>query len=605
MSTLHDNITRLAARHPDLAGSVTNAAGGVLTIEPARSGAPSARRAGRWIHSAYDPLREAQTWAAAHASACRPGETVVVAGVGLLYHVEALRQALSPEIELAVLVPDVDELQDALTARPIVDWCAQVHWLSGTAEDIAEQLRRSGRPLRCLSYVPAASANAEFHRVFEEALRRSLARQSGGQLTIALVGPIYGGSLPIARYVKRALETLGHTVQWIDHSVHAASYDVMSSLKDGRNRQVMQGRMADLLSQWTLASLAESPPDLVLSLAQAPLTLPMLEHLRKKKFLTAMWFVENYRHLTYWQQMAPGYEHWFVIQKDACLEAFRQAGARHVNYLPMAADPEVHRPLSLSEDDRRLFGADLSFVGAGYANRRRLFPALLRHPWSFKLWGNEWEGAEDLRSVIQLNGARIDTATCMKVFNATTINLNLHSTTGEGLDPQADFVNPRTFELAACGAFQLVDHRSYLSECFTEREILSFRDFGDVPATVSQWLGDQAARQAMAHAARERVLAGHTYVHRMQDLLGQIGLSQPDRVGAILRGERQQEALLTRCGDDQPLQALLKDCPSGQRIELKDVAARIRSKGPISALRREELMVLMLDEYRSETRDLA
>lgn len=604
MNILHDNLTRLTSEHQDLATAVKSAAGGVLTIEPARSGEPSAKRAGRWIHSAYDPLREAQTWAETHAQACRVGETVVVAGVGLLYHVEALRKALSPDITLAVLVPHVDELHDALAARPLEAWATQVHWLFGAAGDMAEQLGRNGRPVRCLSYSPAAAPDADFHRTFEEALRRILARQAGGQLTIALVGPIYGGSLPIARYVKRALETLGHTVQWIDHSVHAGSYEVMGTLKDARNRQILQGRMADLLSQWTLASLAESPPDLVLSLAQAPLTLPMLEHLRKKKFLTAMWFVENYRHLTYWQQMAPGYEYWFVIQQEACLNALRQAGARQVSYLPMAADPDMHHPMALSEDDRRTFGADLSFVGAGYANRRRLFPALLHQPWSFKVWGNEWEGADDLRSVIQLNGARIDTETCMKVFNATTINLNLHSTSGDGLDPQGDFVNPRTFELAACGAFQLVDERSLLRDFFTEQEMVSFREFQDVPKLMTHWLGDQPARQAMARAARERVLAAHTYVHRMQDLLGQIGLSQPDRLGAVLRGERQQEFLLNRCADDRSLHALLKACPAGQRVELKDVAAHIKRKGPTATLTREELMVLMLDEYRSETRDL-
>jgi spore maturation protein CgeB len=39
-------------------------------------------------------------------------------------------------------------------------------------------------------------------------------------------------------------------------------------------------------------------------------------------------------------------------------------------------------------------------------------------------------------------------------------------------------------------------------------------------------------------------------------------------------------------------------------VELKDVAAKIRSKGATTMLKREELMVLMLDEYRSETRDL-
>jgi spore maturation protein CgeB len=90
----------------------------------------------------------------------------------------------------------------------------------------------------------------------------------------------------------------------------------------------------------------------------------------------------------------------------------------------------------------------------------------------------------------------------------------------------------------------------------------------------------------------------------MKDLLAQIGLSQPDRIGAVLRGDRQVEALRSRCAADLPLESLLKDCPPGQRIELKDLAAQIRSKGQSAFLKREELMVLMLDEYRSETRDL-
>jgi spore maturation protein CgeB len=134
--------------------------------------------------------------------------------------------------------------------------------------------------------------------------------------------------------------------------------------------------------------------------------------------------------------------------------------------------------------------------------------------------------------------------------------------------------------------------------------MVSFKQFSDVPGLIERWLNDPPARHAMADAARARVLREHTYVHRMRELLAQIGLSQPDRVGSVLRGERQQDALLKRCADDHPLEALLRECPNGQRIELKDVAARIRSKGPTAALKREELMVLMLDEYRSETRDL-
>ncbi len=604
MTCLNDNVSRLASLAPDLAASVKAASGGVLTVEPARSGVPSARRSGRWIHSAYDPIREAEAWAETHAPACHAGETIVVAGVGLLYHVEVLRKKLAPDIGLTVLIPDLREFHDALSVRTLGPWSEQVVWMTGTPEDIATTLARTGRPLRVLSYAPAVQWDEAFHSTFEQALRRGIASAAGGRLTIALVGPIYGGSLPIAGYVKRALESLGHQVQWIDHSLHAQSYEVMGRLHDARNRQLMQGRLAEVLSQWTLATLAESPPDLVLSMAQAPLTLPVLQHLRKKKFLTAMWFVENYRHLTYWQQMAPGYEFWFVFQQGACLEAFKQAGARQVSYLPMAADPALHCPLTLSDEDRRVYGADVSFVGAGYSNRRRLLPTLLEHPWLFKLWGNEWEGADDLRPVLQLNGERVDTATCMKIFNATTVNLNLHSCTGQGLDPQADFVNPRTFELAACGAFQLIDHRSLLSGLFTAQEIVSFRSFDEVPGLVRTWLADPAARQAMAAAARTRLLSAHTYEHRMKDLLAQIGLSHPDRVGAVLRGDRQQETVLSRCAGDPPLESLINSCPTGQRVELKDIAARIRAKGPSIPLKREELMVLMLDEYRSEMRDL-
>ena len=79
------------------------------------------------------------------------------------------------------------------------------------------------------------------------------------------------------------------------------------------------------------------------------MTLPVLEHLRKKKFLTAMWFVGELPASHVLAAIGAGYEFWFVFQQGACLDAFRQAGARQVHYLPMAADPDLHCPMSLSE----------------------------------------------------------------------------------------------------------------------------------------------------------------------------------------------------------------------------------------------------------------
>jgi len=569
-----------------------------------REGAPSATHGGQWIHSAYDPRKEAGSWAEQQIGEWKIGELGVVLGVGLLYHVEALALIKPPESRLAVVVPDVSVLKDAMGARPLESWISTIQWMTGTPSEMAERLASQSAPLRFFTYGPAARLHAEEHQQLETSLRRIVARKAGGQLHVAVVGPIYGGSLPIARYVVRALGELGHRVTWIDHSVHHASYEAFGSFREERYRLTVQSRFADVLSFSTIAKIAEDPPDLVLAIAQAPLTLAVLQHLRKKKFTTAMWFVENYRHLTYWQQLAGGYDYWFVIQQAECIEALKRAGATQVHYLPMAADPAVHHPVTLTADEQQDYGADVSFVGAGYDNRRSLLPRWLSKEWTFKLWGNEWDGATDLSCILQRNGARIDTDTCVKVFNATAVNLNLHSSSGTGLDAHPDFVNPRTFELAACGAFQLVDERTLLPELFSSDEMVCFRSPDNVPSLIRTWLKDSRGRCAHAEAARRRVLREHTYRHRMQDLLAAVGMQQPDRIGSILRGERSAAELRQRTDSATELSPLLSRFPSDQRVELKDLAADIRARAPGRELSREELLVLMLDSYRAETRDL-
>lgn len=604
MNVFERNLTVLRHCDPQLAAVVREAEGGVLSVAPSRSGMPTASVSNRAIHSAYDPQREARAWAEAHAPTCTENEAVVVFGVGLLYHVEALRRVLPAEQIVAVVVPSLNELRDACAARRIEDWGARIVWVWGRPEQMVETLNGLRCPMRVVSYAPAARLHADVHAHLERRIRERIATTCSGRLHIAVVGPIYGGSLPIARYTASALEALGHRVTWIDHGPHHASYEIFGRLADSRHRLMLQTRFGEILGQLTLARLAEDPPDMILALAQAPLSLPLLDLLRRKRFLTAIWFVENYRHLTYWQQVAGGYDHWFVIQRDPCEHALRRAGAKDIAYLPMAADPSVHRPVVLSDDEQAELQADVSFVGAGYANRRQFLPELARQAWTFKIWGNEWEGATGLDRTIQRGGRRIDTEMCVKVFNATKVNLNLHSWTGAGLDPDGDFVNPRTFELAACGAFQLVDRRTLLPELFEDREMATFdRPEVCVPA-IRQWLNEPAARVAYANAARQRVIAHHTYTHRMQTLLSHLGLRQPDRIGTILRGDRHAAALSRRDDASPALRYWLGRYPAEERVELKDLAADIRRRGPTAALSRDELMILMLDEYRQETRDL-
>ncbi len=603
MTLLEKNLEILKKHDPELVAKLQEVGGGVLSINPAKNGMPTAVVSGRQIHSAYDPLREAERWAEAQRNDCQSGETLVILGVGLLYQVEALRAMLSQDSVIIVVVPNLSELVDALTVRSLEGWGERVSWICGNPEQMAQHVVQQAQRIRLLTYEPALIIHQGKYDAFRSQLRDQLAKGVSGRLHIMVVGPIYGGSLPIGGYVVRALESLGHRVSWVDHSLHYPGYKNLETIHDDRLRLTVQQRFSDTLGVISLAHVAEDPPDLVLAMAQAPLSMAVLAQMRKKKVLTAMWFMENFRHLTYWQQMIEGYDFWFVMQQAACLEAFKRAGALQVSYLPLAADPMIHQSVNLTDQEQQEFGADVSFLGAGYRNRREILPGLLSKEWSFKLWGNEWENAGVLDQVLQRNGARIDTATSVKIFNATTVNINLHSYTGSGFDPASDNLNPRTFELASCGAFQIIDQRTPLPELFDESMMAVVKTPEELPQTVRTYLHEPEQRREMAEHSQKQVVMSHTYAHRMQMLLSTIGLASPDRLGPILQGERQAEALLARSQDSPELRPLLKAFPNTDRVELVDMANAIRQKGPDSTLSREELLILMMDEYRKETRD--
>ena len=603
MNLFQRNLEILRRQDPGFAAKVVNSSGGALSIQSTKSGVPTAMVKNRFLHSAYDPIREAKRWAEHQVTDCQLGDTLVVLGVGLLYHVEALRTKLSKEYSIMVVIPDVSELVDGLSVRSLDGWGDRVKWVCGTPEKMALQVVQQAQRVRLLTYEPALSLHQDLFDAFRSLLREQLAKRVSGTLHIMVVGPIYGGSLPIAGYVVRALESLGHRVSWVDHSLHAPGYEHHNTIRDDRLRLTVQQRFSDTLGVISLAHLAEDPPDFVLAMSQSPLSMAVLEQMRRKKVLTAMWFVENFRHLTYWQQMIGGYDFWFVMQQAACLEAFKNAGASQVSYLPLAADPTMHQPVALTSEERMELGADVSFLGAGYRNRREILPALLGKEWSFKLWGNEWDRAGVLEKVLQRNGARIDTPTSVKIFNATSVNVNLHSYTSGGFDPDGDSVNPRTFELASCGAFQVIDHRTLLPELFEETMMGVVRTPEEFVPAIRKYLHEPEQRRQMAEHSRKRVVMCHTYAHRMQTLLGIVGLACPDRIGGILQGERQAESLLARSRECPELLPLLQPFARTDRVELVDVAKLIRQKGPEAKLSREELLILMMDEYRQETRD--
>ena len=108
----------------------------------------------------------------------------------------------------------------------------------------------------------------------------------------------------------------------------------------------------------------------------------------------------------------------------------------------------------------------------------------------------------------------------VRIFNASSININLHSSVRPGaLVDDGNFVNPRTFELAACGAFQLVDRRSLMDGLFGPDELVLFEDMDGLLAAIEHYRFRPELRAEAAARSRARVLAEHTYTQEAQDFV--------------------------------------------------------------------------------------
>jgi spore maturation protein CgeB len=413
-------------------------------------------------------------------------------------------------------------------------------------------------------------------------------------LRILVVLPLYGGSLPIGRYVASALKQEGHLAEVFEAPDFYPAYTAMNDLKVTTDRlDYLQNSFLNVVSQAVLAKVETFEPDLVLAMAQAPLNPQALKRLRRDGVATAMWFVEDHDLFTYWKSFAPLYDVFAVIQNGNFFEELATIGQENALYLPLAAQPDFHRPMELGPVERRKFGSEVSFMGAGYPNRRKAFHELVN--FDFKVWGTEWEGDHVLEPLLQLKGARVTPEECVKIFNATAINLNLHSSIqADELVTFGDFVNPRTFELAACGAFQLVDKRTLMDEAFAEDELATFSSIEELIEKIEYFSSRPEERQAYAERARARALKDHTYAQRMRTLLEFTAERIPDwpkqRAGAPVFGQDFPPEL------QADIRALLARLGLPEDVAFEDLVWAVRQQqGRLDDL---DTAILFLDEWR-------
>ncbi|HET6262413.1 MAG TPA: glycosyltransferase, partial [Chloroflexia bacterium] len=203
-----------------------------------------------------------------------------------------------------------------------------------------------------------------------------------------------------------------------------------------------------------------------------------------------------------------------TASSPAWTKAFRALGARSVEYLPFAADTELHRPAALRPGPP--FGHDLAFIGTWRPERESRLERLADFDlcvWGGKYWATRTAASSAVRS--RWGGREIVGEEFAQVCGASKILLNI-------MDPVTwPGPNMRTFEQPACRAFSLVSRSSAVLEFFKEgTDIECFDSVEEARDKIRYYLGHESERLKIADAGFKLVTeGGHTYADRARQIM--------------------------------------------------------------------------------------
>lgn len=286
--------------------------------------------------------------------------------------------------------------------------------------------------------------------------------------------------------------------------------------------ELILGDPADMLR---LAS--EARPDLMLVMNGLHVFpenhLQMASQVRELGVRTAIWFADDPYFTDFTPQIAAVYDDVFTHELS-CLELYRQMGSTRVHYLPLAASISAYRPAPVE----MAYHSDICFIGNGFPNRihffNRITPYLLRR--KVVIMGALWDRLDRFTTLskrIRLDWTPVDET--VKYYNGAKIVINLHR---GAVDPvysknarqiEGRSINPRTFEIAACGAFQMTDLREDLPLYFVPgSEIVTYASPEEFMELADYYLHHEAERNRIAVKGLARTLREHTFYHRLHQM---------------------------------------------------------------------------------------
>jgi len=195
-------------------------------------------------------------------------------------------------------------------------------------------------------------------------------------------------------------------------------------------------------------------------------------------------------------------------------------GAQVCQFVDKAFDPEQHRPIPITNEERDRYGSDIGFIGTYAPERGRDVLFLAENGLSIRVWGNGWDVLKrahpNLRIERQPLVNRPNDLRYTKGIIATRINL------GFLRKANRDLQTDRSVEIPACGGFMLAEQSAEHARLFSDgKEAAFYKDRTELLYKAKKYLSDPVAREAIAQAGRRRCLdANYSHDNRMAFMIG-------------------------------------------------------------------------------------
>ncbi|MGV8056580.1 MAG: glycosyltransferase [Smithellaceae bacterium] len=320
-------------------------------------------------------------------------------------------------------------------------------------------------------------------------------------MRILVVGAIQGGTVPLGPTLAKAFAANNQEVDFLDYS---DSLDELIAARQTDDKEQLRLFYIKIKIR-LLERVIFFRPEVIFGISQSPLYDPeILTQFKNAGICLCYWFTEDYKVFDYWKSIVPYFDYFFTIQQHPFWQELQKMGLNNFYYLPMAFDDTV------LASNSRIPDIPVSFVGAPYPNRVFYLDKIHEN---IRIFGEGWN--KYLRPAVEIGDRRISEEEAHQIYMRTHVNINLHSSVYADGFADGDFVNPRTFEIAGLGAFQLTDLRSLLSLHFDlNEEIVASSNFTDMSKSVKYFLIHEKERLTFAQKAQKRVLEQHTYRHR-------------------------------------------------------------------------------------------